>query len=143
MSQRKPHSESRRLRHEFGNDYLKGITNLESGAQEQEVSPQRKVKPDYKAVVNSDRRFVEVSDGFCKLVGYTRGELLDMRYDDLTAPNTNDIPTVLAQFQKLGYLHGLWMLVSREGTRILVRYDSWLRPDSCIEAHMEVVGAGY
>jgi len=37
----------------------------------------------------------------------------------------------------------MWMLVTREGTRILVRYESWLRPDSYIEGHMEVVGAGY
>jgi hypothetical protein len=59
-----------------------------------------------------------------------------MRYDDLTAPNTNDIPTVLEQFLKLGYLHGLWMVVSREGTRILVRFDSWLWPDSFIDGHM-------
>jgi PAS domain S-box-containing protein len=101
------------------------------------------VEPDYKAVVNTDRRFIEVSDGFCKLVGYTREELLGMRYDDLTAPNTNDVPTVYSQLLKLGRLQGLWLLVSREGTRILVRYESWLRPDSYIEGHMEVVGAGY
>ena len=143
MSQRKPSSEPRPIRHEFGTDYLKGIASLESRAQERKVSPQRKVEPDYKVVMNNDRRFVEVSGGFCKLVGYTSEELLGMQYDHLTAPNTNDIPTVRRQFQKLGHLHGLWMLVSREGTRILVRYDSWLRPDSYIEAHMEVVGAGY
>ena len=33
--------------------------------------------------------------------------------------------------------------INREGTRILVRYEAWLRPDSYIEGHMEVVGAGY
>jgi PAS domain S-box-containing protein len=92
--------------------------------------------------VNNERRFVEVSDGFCTLVGYTREELLGMRYDDVTAPNTNDIPIVLGQLLKLGYLHGVRMLVSREGTRILVRYHSRLRPDSRIEGHMEVVTAG-
>lgn len=143
MSQRNPYSEPRGTRHEFGNDYLQCITSRESGGQEPAGAVQRKVKPDYKAVVNRDRRFIEVSDGFCKLVGYTREELLGMLYDDLTAPNTNDIPTVMGQLQKLGYLHGLWMLVSREGTRILVRYDSWLRADSNIEAQMELVGAGY
>jgi len=143
MSQRKPYLPPRVSRQEFGSDYLKWMPGLESGTQEQPVSPQRKVEPDYNAVVNKDRRFVEVSDGFCKLVGYAREELLSMRYDDVTAPNTNDIPIVLGQLLRLGYLHGLWMLVSRDGTRILVRYHSWLRPDSCIEGHMEVVGAGY
>ncbi|MGB7847604.1 MAG: PAS domain-containing protein [Candidatus Acidiferrum sp.] len=143
MSEEKQDSPPRIIRHEFGNDYFKSMTRVGSGAQELAPTPQGKVKPDYVTVVDSDRRYVEVSDSFCKLVGYTREELLGMRYDDLTAPDTNDIPTVLEQFSKLGRLHGLWMLVSREGTRILVRYEAWLRPDSLIEGHMEVVGAGY
>ncbi len=104
---------------------------------------QFEVEPQYITVVDRDRKYVEVSDSFCQLVGYQREELVGMRYDDLTAPNTNDIPTVFGLFQKLGYMHGLWLLVSREGTRILVRYEAWLRPDSYIEGHMEVVGAGY
>jgi len=88
MSQRKPYLPPRVSRQEFGSDYLKWMAGLESGTQEQPVSSQRKVEPDYKAVVNKDRRFVEVSDRFCKLVGYAREELLSMRYDDVTAPNT-------------------------------------------------------
>ena len=144
MSQRNPYSVPRVVRQELGNDYLKWMTNLESGGQAPEgSSSQSRAESKYKTVVDSERRFLEVSDDFCNLVGYTREELLGMRYDDVTAPNTNDIPTILGQFLKLGYLHGLWMLVSREGTRILVRFDSWVRPDSCIEGHMQVVGAGY
>src|ERR1700704_277556 len=104
---------------------------------------QFEVKPQYVTVVDSDRRYVEVSDSFCQLVGYQRDELVGKRYDDLTAPNTNDIPTVFDLFQKLGYMHGLWMLVSREGTRILVRYECWIRSDDLIEGHMEVLGGGY
>jgi len=42
---------------------------LESGTQKLETSPQSEVAPDYKTVVNNDRRFVEVSGGFFKLVG--------------------------------------------------------------------------
>jgi PAS domain S-box-containing protein len=106
-------------------------------------APQFKVAPQYFAVVDSDRKYVEVSDSFCQLLGYEREELIGKPYDDLTAPNTNDILTVFGLFQKLGYMHGLWMFVSRKGTRVLVRYEAWLRPDSYIEGHMEVVGAGY
>jgi PAS domain S-box-containing protein len=101
------------------------------------------VEPQYITVVDSDGKYVEVSDSFCQLVGYQREELVGKRYDDLTAPHTNDIPKVLALFARQGYMHGLWLLVSRGGSRILVRYESWLRPDSYIEGHMEVVGAGY
>jgi PAS domain S-box-containing protein len=97
----------------------------------------------YITVVDRERRYVEVSDDFCKLVGYDRTELMEKKYDDLTASNTNNIETVYSLFEKLGYMHGLWILVSREGTRILIRYESWIRPDDLIEAHMEVIGAGY
>jgi len=88
---------------------------------------------------NLSRSYFEHS--FCQLVGYQRKELVGKRYDDVTAPNANDIR--LGLFSKLGYMNGLWMLVSREGTRILVRYEAWLRPDSYIEGHMEVVSTGY
>ena len=101
------------------------------------------MKPEFITIVNSDRKFVEVSESFCRLLGYRREELIGKPYDDVTAPNTNDIPTVFRLFSEIGYMHGLWMLASRRGTHILVRYESWIRPDSYIEGHMELLGAGY
>ena len=97
------------------------------------------VRADYTAVVDGDRRYVEVSDSFCRLVEYRREELIGRRYDDLTAPGTNDIPTVFRLFVSQGYMQGLWVLVSRTGTRILVRYESWVRSDCYIQGNMELV----
>ena len=131
------------IRYESEAEYPEWARSIVKTLRQELEATQFEVKPQYVTVVDSDRRYVEVSDSFCQLVGYQREELVGKRYDDLTAPNTNDIPTVFGLFQKLGYMHGMWMLVSREGTRILVRYESWLRPDSYIEGHMEVVGAGY
>jgi PAS domain S-box-containing protein len=93
----------------------------------------------YKTVVDLDRKYVDVSDGFCNLVGYKREELIGKRYDDLTASNTNDIPTIFELFTKSGYMHGLWMLVNRHGNSILVRYESWIRSDLRIEGRLETV----
>src|SRR5437762_14347400 len=70
---------------------------------------QFEVEPQYVTVVDSDRKYVEVSDSFCQLLGYQREELVGKRYDDLTAQNTNDIATVFGLFRRLGYMHGLWM----------------------------------
>jgi PAS domain S-box-containing protein len=95
------------------------------------------------AVVDTERRYVEVSDSFCQLMGYQREELIGKQYDELTAPDSNDIASIYALFARLGYMQGLWMLVTRQGTRVLVRYESWLRPDAYIEGHMELFGAGY
>jgi PAS domain-containing protein len=100
------------------------------------------VRADYTTVVDGDRRYVEVSDSFCQLVGYSREELIGKRYDDLTAPSTNDIPTVFRLFVSQGYMHGLWMLMSHTGIPILVRYESWVRSDCYIQAKMEVIAYG-
>ena len=105
--------------------------------------PRIRVEPQYVTLVDIDRRFVQVSDSFCELVGYRREELIGKRYDELTAPGTTDIGSVYTLFSKVGYMHGLWMFVSREGKRILVRYESWLRPDEKIEGHMELVEEGF
>jgi PAS domain S-box-containing protein len=144
MAYRKPYPAPSVTQHGFGNEYLAWITrSLESPTEEQGRFRQRGAESDYVTVVNHDREFVEVSDNFCQLVGYEREELLGKQYDELTAPNTYDIEKFARLFAKLGYMHGLWLLVSRGGTRILIRYDAWVRPDSLIETHMELVGAGY
>jgi PAS domain S-box-containing protein len=100
------------------------------------------VQPDYSVVVSRDRRYTEVSDSFCKLLGYRREELLGKRYDDFTAPGTNDIPVVLGLFLESGYMHGIWVFVHRSGTKILVRYEAWIRRDGQYQGHMELLGAG-
>lgn len=96
------------------------------------------VRPDYRTVVDAGRRFIEVSDSFCQLMGYERAELIGKTYDEVTAPNTNDIRTVFRLFVKNGYMHGLWMLVHRTGKHILVRYESWVRPDCRFESNIEL-----
>lgn len=141
MSKKKPYIRPSFIRYESEAEYPEWTRSIVKTLRQELGALQ--VEPQYVTVVDSDRKYVEVSDGFCQLVGYQREELVGKRYDDLTAPNTNDIPIVFDLFQKLGYMHGMWMLVSREGTRILVRYESWVRPDSYIEGHMQVVGAGY
>lgn len=93
----------------------------------------------YTTVVDNDRKYVQVSDSFCELLGYSSEELIGKRYDEVTAPKTSDIPAIFNLFKRLGYMQGLWMLVHRTGQRILIRYESWLRADSFIESHIEVV----
>jgi PAS domain S-box-containing protein len=97
------------------------------------------VAPDFTTVVDTDRRYLEVSDSFCQLVGYRRDELIGKTYDEISASGTNDIPTVFRLFIRNGYMHGLWMLVHRRGTPILVRYEAWVRPDCQIQSNMELV----
>ena len=97
------------------------------------------VAPEFTTVVGTDRRYIEVSDSFCQLLGYQRNELIGKTYDEVSASGTNDIPAVFRLFIKNGYMYGLWMLVHRRGTPILVKYESWVRPDCQIQSNMELV----
>jgi CspA family cold shock protein len=97
------------------------------------------VTPTYTTVVDQDRKYVDVSESFCELVGYKMDELLGTRYDHLTALNTTHIPTTYDLFSRVGYMHGLWTLVHRTGYRILIRYEAWVRPDTNIQSNIEVV----
>ena len=99
----------------------------------------RNLTPAYTTVVDKNRKYVDVSDSFCDLVGYKREELIGTRYDHLTALNTADIPATYNLFTKLGYMQGLWVLLHRTGYRILIRYEAWLREDSRIESKIEFV----
>lgn len=97
------------------------------------------VVPAYTTLIDGDRRYVQVSNAFSELLGYTSEELIGKRFDEITAPRTSDIPTIFGLFKKLGYMQGLWLVVHRTGKRILIRYEAWLRPDSLIESNIEVV----
>ena len=101
-----------------------------------------KVLPEYVVVVDSSRRYVEVSPAFCKLLGYNESELLGKPYDNFTAPGTNNIHTIMELFLKSGYMHGIWVFAHRTGTKIFVRYESFIRLDGLYESHMELLGAG-
>jgi hypothetical protein len=57
-------------------------------------------------------------------------------------PRTNDIPTILELFLKTKYMHGVWALGHQRGTKILVRYEAFVRRDGPYQTHMELLGAG-
>jgi hypothetical protein len=73
----------------------------------------------------------------------SREELLRMKLEDLAAPGTADITTAFNPSTTAGCAQGLWLLVSREGTRILVRYESRVRSDLLMQTQLELIGAGY
>jgi PAS domain S-box-containing protein len=125
MSGEWPNESPRVKRNDEVPEWAKSVVEL--FREEARTGAARQVKPVYVTVVNSERRYVQVSESFCQLVGYEREELLGKRYDEVTAPGTNGIATVYYLFVRLGYMHGLWMLAHRTGVRILVRYEAWVR----------------
>jgi PAS domain S-box-containing protein len=145
MCPKRPYIPPRVVRHDSDSEFPEWKRNLIRALYREpnnDASLPAVASCDYRTIVDLDRRYIHVSDDFCRLLGYEREDLVGKRYDDLSAPDTNDILTVFNLFCQLEYMHGLWMLVASTGTRILVRYEAWLRPDMLIEGHMQLVGAG-
>jgi PAS domain S-box-containing protein len=116
--------------------------SLATVSRQREPRPCAHVRPQYVVIVDANRRYADVSDSFCKLLGYPRQELIGKKYDEFTVPGTTGIPVVFDLFAKTGYMHGIWVLVNRSGTHLLVRYEAWRRSDGRIESQMELLGAG-
>jgi len=114
IGKRKPYVAPKAVGYETEAEIPSELRSVAQRLRDEEMEPfGPTVRPDYTTLVDGDRRYIEVSDSFCQLVGYGREELIGKRYDDLTAPGTNDIPTVFRLFVSRGYMHGLWMLMSR------------------------------
>jgi hypothetical protein len=70
-------------------------------------SPESETNATCTILVGKDNSYVEVSDGFCRLVGYSREEILKMKLEDLAAPGTADITTAFNPLKETGCAHGL------------------------------------
>ncbi len=101
-----------------------------------------RVQPEYVTVISARRKFVDVSPSFCKLLGYTREELLDRLFDDFTVPYTANIPIIWRLFVWTERMAGIWVFAHRSGTKLFVRYEAFARSDGFYEVHMELLGAG-
>src|ERR1700733_712193 len=101
-----------------------------------------RIQPVYITVVNAQRKFVEVSPSFCKLLGYPREELVGKLFDDFTVPYTVNIAILWRLIEWTQRMVGIWVYANRSGTKLFVRYESFARPDGFYETHMELLGAG-
>ena len=79
MSKRKAYTAPRVIQYESEAAYpdrMKAIVKSLRQESGRKLSPHFKVEPQYIVVVDTDRKYVEVSDNFCQLVGYQREELV-------------------------------------------------------------------
>jgi PAS domain-containing protein len=82
------------------------------------------VFPDYTVQVDMNRKYVDASNSFCSVLGYSRKELIGERFDEVSAPRTMTYQLYLL-FLRKRYAHGIWILLNRShSTRIVVRYEA-------------------
>ncbi len=90
---------------------------------------------DYVACVDGTRRYIAVTDGVCKLLGYSRAELLRKSIDEVTAPEIRaTVPETFDHYVAQGSMEGVFALVARDGRRIAIQYQARVFPDGCMVA---------
>ena len=78
----------------------------------------RPVEPPAIVEVDSERRYVNVSDSACTLLGYSREELLGMRIDDLSFPSGAHVDPMFDKYVDKGSMEGLFA-VQRKDQQVL------------------------
>ena len=95
----------------------------------------------YVAFVDEQRRYLDVTDGVCELLGYSRSELLKMRIDDVTAHTMrSSAPQLFQQYLMDGLQRGSYILLHRNGYEIPISYIARAFPDGCLVARWDPVG---
>jgi PAS domain S-box-containing protein len=92
----------------------------------------------YVAFVDEHRRYLDVTDGVCELLGYSRSELLQMKIDDVTAPamRSNTAP-LFRRYMEDGTQEGEYILLDRNGSEVPIYYIARVFPDGCMVARWE------
>jgi PAS domain S-box-containing protein len=77
--------------------------------------------------VDAARRYVDVDDAACELLGYSRDELLQMKIDDISAPSGAHVPPMFQLYSDKGELHGIFALRRKDGEVLRIRFESAIR----------------
>ena len=101
----------------------------------------KEFESEYTAVVDADRNYTFVTDGVCKLLGYDRAMILDLRIDDIVAGSTNVTAPLFQEFVAKGTQMGKIALRHRSGKLVAVNYWSRVEPDGCMIARWEPIEA--
>jgi len=120
-------------------DLVRNLLSAEARAKLPSIAEHPELQGECLALMDGQRRYVDVNDRFCQLLGYKREDLLGRRYDDLTLPNTIDVDRQFQSFLRTGESQGLWMASSRHGIPVLFRYRARILPDACIGTELEPV----
>lgn len=93
---------------------------------------------DYVVMVDSNRHYVAVTDGVCRLLGYSRCELLGKAIDEIAAPEIRDtVPEVFEQYVSQGGMDGNFALLSKDGRRVAIQYHARVFPDGALVARWQ------
>jgi PAS domain S-box-containing protein len=79
---------------------------------------------------NEQRRYTDFTDAVCRLLGYSRKELLNKSVEAVSY-NMENVPQVFAQFVKQGAMEGDFVLQHKDGSAIPIHYRAMTCADGC------------
>lgn len=82
--------------------------------------------------VNKDRKYVEANPSACKLLGYSREELLNLRIDDVSYPSGAHVSPMFSHYREQGELRGRFAVQTKSGEVLWIRYDADVKGDRLI-----------
>jgi PAS domain-containing protein len=88
--------------------------------------------------VNSDRRYIHVSDAAADMLGYERRELIGRTIDEISPPEMQ-VPERFQEYVRDGFQAGTFQLLRQDGTRLTVSYQAEVLPDGCMVSHLQPV----
>ncbi len=88
---------------------------------------------EYVIFSDRDRRYLDCSDGVCRLLGYSRAEILDMTIDDLSY-DPDPVTDLFERFRIQRAQEGSFLLRDAKGRPVPIRYESFAFPDGCMAA---------
>lgn len=80
---------------------------------------------------DTSRKFLDCSEGACRLLGYSHAEFVGKTLDEISY-ETQDAAGAFHQLQVHGALEGEFVLQHKSGRPVLVHFDSWVFPDGCL-----------
>jgi PAS domain-containing protein len=87
---------------------------------------------------DSSRRYLDCTDGVCRLLGYDRQEMLARTIDDVSF-HAGEVSELFAEYLRRGEMNGEFVLRHKSGTPIPIRYQAFVFTDGCAAALWEPI----
>jgi PAS domain-containing protein len=84
------------------------------------------------------RRYVDCTDGVCRLLGYQRSEILARSIENVSF-HDGEVSKQFAEYLRRGRMDGEYVLRHKDGKPIPIRYRAFVFADGCIAAAWEPI----
>jgi len=84
------------------------------------------------------RRYVDCTDGVCRLLGYQWSEMLACTIENVSFDD-GEVSKLFAEYLRRGKMDGEFVLRHKEGNPIPIRYRAFVFDDGCIAAVWEPI----